>query len=248
MKLAAVLALALAVPVAANTPAITAALADPSRPAADQERDAARKPAEFLAFAKVKPGHKVADFVMGGGYWTRILAGVVGPKGKVYAYQPAEFIAFRAAYGAEQDAAVAGRANVVPLRQNIAALNFPEKLDVIVTVQNWHDMHLKQSPAGTAPMVAGKLFGALKPGGYLIVADNAAAPGTGFTTSDTLHRIDAAALRKEIEMAGFKFEGESPIWANPADPRTAIVFDPSIRGKADQFVYRFRKPFPPSSY
>jgi predicted methyltransferase len=248
MKLVAAIALAIALPAAAQGPTIATALADPSRPAADTERDAARKPAEFLAFAKIKPGQKVADFIMGGGYWTRILAGVVGPKGKVYAYQPAEFVAFRAQYGADQDAAVAGRANVIPLRTGIAALAFPEKLDAIITVQNWHDLHLKQSPVGTAPMIAGRLFGALKPGGVLIIADNAAAAGTGFTTSDTLHRIDAAALRKEVELAGFKFEGESPIWSNPADPRTAVVFDPAIRGKADQFVYRFRKPRPTTGY
>ena len=59
---------------------------------------------------------------------------------------------------------------------------------------------------------------------------------------DTLHRIDPAAARKEIEAAGFRFEGELPVLRNPADPHTAKVFDPSIRGKTDQFVYKFRKP------
>jgi predicted methyltransferase len=70
------------------THALHAALADPARPAADRERDAARHPAELLALAGVKPGAKVADFIMGGGYWTRIMAKAVGPQGKVYAYQP----------------------------------------------------------------------------------------------------------------------------------------------------------------
>ena len=73
------------------------ALADPQRPAADRERDAARFPAELLAFAQIDPGEKVGDYIMGGGYWTRILANAVGPAGKVYAFQPDEFIAFRPA-------------------------------------------------------------------------------------------------------------------------------------------------------
>ena len=179
---------------------------------------------------------------MGGGYWTRILAGVVGAKGKVYAYQPAEFIGYRAAYGTEQDAAVKGRANVVPMRPGIAQFAVPEKLDAIVTVQNWHDLHLKFAPANTGGHVAKQLFDALKPGGVLVVADNASAAGSGFTVADSLHRAEGAAVRKEIESAGFKFESETRMWANPADAKDKLVFDPSVRGKVDQFVYRFRKP------
>ncbi|MES2339096.1 MAG: methyltransferase [Pseudomonadota bacterium] len=223
-------------------PTIRTALADPTRPAADSARDVARKPAEFLAFAGIRPGMKVGDYIMGGGYWTRILSGVVGQKGKVYAYQPAEFIGFRAAYGTEQDDAVKGRANVVALRPSLGAAPFPETLDAIITVQNWHDLHLKQVPTGLGASTATKLFAALKPGGVLIVADNAGAAGTGFGVADTLHRAEGSAVRKEIETAGFKYEGETKLWANPADPKDKIVFDPSIRGKADQFVYKFRKP------
>src|SRR5690242_11861267 len=88
-----------------------AALADPHRPQADRDRDEARKPAEVLAFAQVAPGERVGDYIMGGGYWTRILSNAVGPQGKVYAFQPDEFIAFRPAYGEEQNAAATGRAN-----------------------------------------------------------------------------------------------------------------------------------------
>ena len=226
----------------AVAPTVRTALADPTRPAADTGRDAVRKPAEFLAFAEIKPGAKVADYIMGGGYWTRILSGVVGPKGKVYAYQPAEFISYRAAYGTDQDDAVKGRANVVPLRPGLAQASFPEPLDAIITVQNWHDLHLKMAPPTMGGQIAGKLFAALKPGGVLVVADNASAAGTGFTAADTLHRAEGAAVRKEIEAAGFTFAGETKLWANPADAKDKLVFDPAIRGKVDQFVYKFRKP------
>ena len=219
-----------------------AALADPTRPAADRDRDAARHPAELLAFAGVKPGAKVADFIMGGGYWTRILSGAVGPTGKVYAYQPAEFIGYRAAYGTEQEAAVAGRANVAANRQSLGSFTFAEPLDTIVTVQNWHDLHLKAFPAGASAAIAGKLFAALKPGGTLLVIDHVGVNPTPFAVADTLHRGDAAATRAELQAAGFRFDGESRLLASTADPHTASVFDPVIRGKTDQFVYRFRKP------
>lgn len=249
MKLALVSAaalIALAVPLAAQAqtvPApIAAALADPARPATDKERDAVRKPGELLAFAGVKPGDKVADFIMGGGYFTRILAAAVGPSGRVYAYQPAEFIQFRADYATEQDAAVAGRANVTPSRESLGAVAFPEPLDAIVTVQNYHDLHLKQAPPGAAAYIAGRLFAALKPGGVLLVVDHVANTDPGFTAPDALHRIDPAAARAELESVGFKFEGELDVLRNPADPHTALVFDPAIRGKTDQFVFKFRKP------
>ncbi|UVO51716.1 methyltransferase [Sphingomonas sp. SUN019] len=226
--------------VAANPPskAITTALADPARPADQKARDAARKPAELLIFAGVKSGDKVADFIMGGGYWTRILSGVVGPKGKVYAYQPEEFIKYRAEYATDQDAAVKGYANVVPLRPSLAAFTFAEPLDAIITVQNWHDLHLKQSPPGFGAVVAKKLFDSLKPGGTLLVVDHVGAPGT----AETLHRGDPAGTKAEIEGAGFKLAGTSPLYENKADPHTALVFDPAIRGKTDQFIYKFVKP------
>lgn len=237
----------LAVPLAAAPQArpaapIAAALADPARPAADRDRDTARHAAAILAFAGIRPGMKVGDFIMGGGYWTRLLSPLVGPKGKVYAYQPAQFIQFRPAYGTEQDDAVKGRANVVPRRESLAEVAFPEPLDAIVTVQNYHDLHLKQAAPDAAAKIAKRLFDALKPGGVLLVVDHVAMPDPGFALPDTLHRIDPAAARREIESAGFKFAGELPVLRNSADPHTANVFDPAIRGKTDQFVFKFVKP------
>jgi predicted methyltransferase len=230
---------ALAAAVPAN---ITAAMADKSRPEADVKRDAARHPGEVLAFAGVKPGDKVADFMMGGGYWTDLLAPAVGPKGKVYAYQSAEFIAFRAAYGDEQKRAVAGRANVAPLTAPLSAVGLPDGLDLVLTVQNYHDMHLKPFPAGTAAGVNAQVFKALKPGGVYLVVDHAATAGAPLTVADTLHRIDPAVVKAEVQAAGFKFEGESDVLKDPADDHAANVFSPAIRGKTDQFIYKFRKP------
>jgi predicted methyltransferase len=238
--------LALVTPFAAQAqtvPAnITAALADPARPADERARDAARHSGEILALAGIKPGDKVADFLMGGGFWTRILSPAVGPTGHVYAFQASEFISFRAAYATEQDAAVKGYANVTPVRMSLGQVAFAEPLDAIVTVQNYHDLHLKQAPPGAAAYIAGRLFAALKPGGVLLVVDHVANTDPGFAAPDALHRIDPAAARAELESVGFKFEAESPLLRNPADAHTANVFTPEIRGKTDQFVHLYRKP------
>ncbi|MFS0736244.1 class I SAM-dependent methyltransferase [Sphingomonas sp. 1P06PA] len=238
------LALLAAAPLPAQKPsaAISAALADPARPAADKARDAARKPAETLAFAGIKPGDTVADFIMGGGYYTRLLSATVGPTGKVFAFQPDEFIRFMAKYGEDQKGVAAAYANVVPITTNLHDVEFPAPVDAIITVQNYHDLHLKPFPADTADVVNAALFRVLKPGGTLLVIDHAAAAGSGLRDADTLHRIDSAAARAEIEKAGFKFEAETSLLRDPADPHTANVFDPAIRGRTDQFAYRFRKP------
>jgi predicted methyltransferase len=225
----------------ASTP-YAAALADPARPAADRDRDAARKPAELLEFAQIAPGEAVGDFVMGGGYLTRILAGAVGPKGHVYAFQPAEFIGFKKQYGDDQAAIAAAYANVDATGGPFAAPAFPVPLDTIITVQNFHDLYLKPFPADTGAKASAALFAALKPGGTLVVVDHSAADGSGTTLSDSLHRIDKAAVVAALTTAGFKLEAESDLYKRVDDPRTANVFDPAIRGKTDQFTLRFRKP------
>ncbi len=232
-----------AAPGFAQAPAnLTAALADPARPAADTARDAARHPAELLALADVKPGGRVADFIIGGGYFTRILSAAVGPTGTVYAYQPAEFIKFQAKYGEDLKTVAAAYKNVTPLDGDLIGLDLPDGLDAVITVQNYHDLHLKPFPVDTAAKINAEVFKSLKPGGVFLVVDHYAADGSGLSAPDTLHRIDIATVKSEVEAAGFKLAAESPLLRSPADPRTASVFDPAIRGKTDQFVLKFVKP------
>lgn len=226
----------------AEVPAnIAKAVADPSRPAADTARDAARHPGEILAMAELKPGQTVVDYVMGGGYFTRVISGAVGPNGTVYAYQPAEFIKFMAKYGEDQKTVAAALANVKPLNGPMVGLDLPDNVDAVITVQNYHDMHLKPFPTDTAAKANAEIFKSLKPGGVFLVIDHAALAGAT-TAPDTLHRIDIAQVKAEVEAAGFKLESESPLLADKADTHTVSVFDPSIRGKTDQFILKFRKP------
>jgi predicted methyltransferase len=215
----------------------------------DQAKDAARHPGELLAFAQIDKGEMVGDYIMGGGYVTRLLAMAVGNDGKVYAFQPDEFIAFRPEYATEQDAAIAPYTNdqgepvrVFPLRGPIAAPPFPVPLDTIITVMNLHDLFIPQMPEGTAATAIASLYAALKPGGTLVVVDHLAPDGGGAEAADSLHRMDRALALEALTSAGFVLEEESDLYARPDDPRTANVFDPAIQGKTDQFAWRLRKP------
>jgi len=219
------------------------AVNDIARPAADRESDAARKPAELLAFAQIDRGEKVGDYIMGGGYVTRLLAMAVGSQGKVYAFQPQEFIAFRPEYATEQDEAVAPYPErVVPLRGPIAEPAFPEPLDTIITVNNLHDLYIGAVPEGTAQRAIAALYAALKPGGTLVVVDHQAADSAGAGAADSLHRMDRQVALDALTQAGFELEEESDLYAQAGDPRTANVFDEAIRGRTSQFALRLRKP------
>jgi predicted methyltransferase len=244
ITVAAILALSGAPAVArqdAPSPAIAAALADPSRPEADKARDAARHAAETLAFAQVRPGQRVTDMIIGGGYFTRLLSLAVGLEGHVTAWQPAEFIGFQASYGESLDKADE-ILNVDAIRSPIGAPEFPSGLDLIFTAQNYHDLHLRPFAAETAANVNRAAFAALKPGGLYVIIDHHAVAGSGLEAAHGLHRIDIEAVKAEVQAAGFVLDGESDVLSAPADPRTANVFDATIRGKTDQFMLRFKKP------
>lgn len=222
---------------------IAAAVGDPARPEADTKRDADRLPAEMLVFAGVKPGAKIGDLVPGGGYFTRLFSAAVGPTGKVYAYVPDELT--KRANRPPSVAAIAADPhykNVQVILRTLPQFGAPEKLDIVWTSQNYHDMHTELMGPADLSVVNKAVFRALKPGGVFIVLDHAAKPGSGLANVADLHRIDPAQVRREVEAAGFVFEGESTLLRNPQDDHTLRVFDPALRGHTDQFIYRFRKP------
>jgi len=225
--------------------ALTAAVADSSRPDSDTTRDADRKPEQTLAFSGVKPGDQVADYVADSGYFTRLFSSVVGSKGHVYAVEPTGFFKFEhfvKAVAELQGYAVTHPNVTVTTAAALEGLKFPEKLDLFWISRNYHDLHDEfMGPVDIAAFNKA-VYSALKPGGFYVILDHSAAPGAPANVTETLHRIESSTVRREVEAAGFKFDSESSILANPADPRTARVFDPTIRGHTDQFILKFRKP------
>jgi len=230
-------ALAQSAPADALPAHIAAAVADPAR-AEDAQADARRHGGEILAFAGVKPGDSVLELLPGGGYFTRLFAKAVGPGGKVYAVWATEYDESTDKLQAIADAA----GNVEILKQPAARLSAPAQVDVVFTSQNYHDYPDEFMGKVDLASLNKQVFDALKPGGVFVVVDHAAEAGSGLRDTETLHRIDPMFVRSQVEAAGFEFAGSSDVLANPEDDHARKVFDPAIRGRTDQFVYKFRKP------
>ena len=224
---------------------ITQAIADPRRPIDQVKADLLRKPAQLMAFAQLKRGDVVADFMPGNAYFTRILSDVVGARGHVYAFLPAEQLANCApteVAGTRALSRDASYANVSVLSDASANFRTPRKLNLIWTAQNYHDLHDSFMGPADVTVLNRAFFDALKPGGVFLVIDHAAEQGSGVRDTETLHRIDPRRLRAEIEAAGFVLEAQSDLLRNPQDDHSLSVFDGRLRGRTDQIAYRFRKP------
>jgi predicted methyltransferase len=222
---------------------VAAALAHANRPQADKDRDAARKPAEVLAFYGVKPGMKVADLFSFSGYYTEILGRVVGPTGKVISQNNAGIVERFADLHTEltkrlEDPELAKAVEIKISEFN--DLQLPGELDAVFLILAYHDMAWIEGVDRAAMNKA--IFDALKPGGVYAVIDHHGAPGNAFKDAQTLHRGDADLTKTEILAAGFEFAGESDILAVPEDKRDTMAMDAAVRGKTDRFVYKFIKP------
>ena len=216
---------------------VAKAVADPGR-AQDAKDDERRKAAEIVAFSAAKPGDKVLELIPGGGYFTRVFSKVVGPQGRVYAVWPTEYDE-----KPEKVKAIASDyGNVEVLMQPAAKLTAPQPVDVVFTSQNYHDYPDKFMGPTDLKLLNAAVFTVLKPGGVYIIVDHSGEPGSGLRDTDTLHRIDEATVKQQVLAAGFEYVGESDVLRNRADDRKTNVFNPAIRGRTDQFVFKFRKP------
>ena len=223
-----------------------AALDSPSRPEADRERDANRRPDEVLEFFGIEPGATVLEMFAGGGYYTELLANIVGDTGKVIVHMNTPLVNFGG------DEFTARHANnrlpnaEVWMAENNEMVLDADQFDAITIVLNYHDLYWVSEDYGwdefDVPKFLAEIYKGLKPGGTLGIVDHFAAPGSGHETGGTLHRIDRDIVVAELEAAGFVLDGESDVLRNPDDDHSKGVFDPEIRGKTDRFVLRFSKP------
>ena len=205
------------------------------------------KQSELIHFSRAKAGSTVIDVWPGNGDWTRVFSDVVGPEGGVYSFVPAELAHF------ESDPVGRMRALAKePRRQNVQVVSadlvaLPETaqpLDVVWLHLFYHDLHtaLLQTRGATPAAFNRAVYERLKPGGVFVIVDHAAAAGAGTSDAQSLHRIEPASVRKDVEAAGFVLDAESSIVANKDDPHSISVFDPSFKGATDRFAYRFLKP------
>ena len=205
------------------------------------------KLSELIQFARVEAGSIVIDVYPGDGDWTRLFSEVVGPKGRVFSFVPTEIADLKPdQVGRMQTLAKEpGRENVEAVSADLVAM--PEAMqpaDVLWLHLFYHDLHtaLIQARGATAARFNRAVHERLKPGGFYVIVDHAAALGAGTGDAQSLHRIEPASVLEEVEAAGFVLDAESPMLANKGDPHSIKVFDPSIKGETDRFVYRFVKP------
>ena len=229
---------------ASSNEAIDRAVANPERSDADRTRDATSKPAEVLKFFGLEPGMVVVDLFGGGGYYTEIVASVVGPTGGVYLHNNQAYLPY---VGDELETRFADDrlSGIIRIVSEADDLELPEgRADMVLMVMSYHDLYYVDEgwPEIDRPRFWRQVLAALKPGGTLAVVDHVAESGSGSTAVQALHRIDMDYAKKDIEAAGFVFEAESDVLRNPDDDHSLLVFDPAIRRHTDRFVYRFKKP------
>jgi predicted methyltransferase len=231
-------ALLAAAPSPSSAQDYAALIAAPDRSEADRQTDQRRDPVKLLAFTGVRTGMKVLDIGAGGGYSTELMARAVGPTGTVHGQDSADSNA-RAKERFEARMKTPAMTNVVPL-----ARNFDDPLpagvgdfDLITFFFFYHDTTYM---AVDRAEMNRKLFAALKPGAFLIIADHSAKPGTGISVGKTLHRIEESALKREVEAAGFKLVAEADFLRHPEDPRDEPIFRPKV--PVDEFVLKFQRP------
>lgn len=205
------------------------------------------KLSELIRFARVEAGSTVIDVYPGDGDWTRLFSDAVGPKGRVYSFVPTEIVDLK---DDQVDlmrtlAKELGRENVEAVSADLVAMpEATQPADVVWLHLFYHDLHtaLIQSRGATAADFNRAVYERLRPGGSYVIVDHAAVAGSGKSATQSLHRIDPASVREEVERAGFVLDAESTMLTNKDDPHALKVFDPSIKGETDRFVYRFVKP------
>jgi predicted methyltransferase len=221
-----------------SVPDFAAIIAAPDRSDADRETDKRRDPVKLLSFTGVRTGMKVLDMGAGGGYSTELMARSSGPTGVVYAQNAPDFggrakerFDARIKTPAMKTVKIVLRPFDDPLPADV------RDIDLITFFFFYHDTTYMQVDRAAMNR---KLFAALKPGSSLVIADHSAKAGDGVSVGKTLHRIEEAVLRREVEAAGFKVAAEGDFLHHPEDPRDFNVNRPT--GPIDEFVLRFEKP------
>jgi predicted methyltransferase len=219
-------------------PDYAALLAAPDRSDADREADKRRDPVPLLQFAGVKPGMTVLDMGAGAGYSTELMARAVAPNGMVLGqFPPDTFPRAKEAFETRLKSPAMADAfeDMMPFDDPVPPA--VRNLDLITFLFYYHDTTYMTVDRAAMDR---KMFAALKPGGYLVLADHSAKPGADISVGKSLHRIDEAVVRQELEAAGFKFVAAGDFWRVPGDTRDFSSQKPP--SPVDAFVLKYQKP------
>lgn len=223
-----------------------AAIASEKRTDSDRASDAGRNPEAVLEFFGIQPGDVVLEMWAGGGYYTEMLAHVVGERGKVVAHANTPIMKFAGEEHTNRHADNRLPNTEVLFAENNELALEADSFDAATIILNYHDLYWSSEEYSweqiDVPAFLAELYKGIKPGGTLGIVDHQAVSGSPAETGNTLHRIDSAIVIADLEGVGFVFDGESNVLANSGDDHTKNVFDPEIRGKTDRYVLRFSKP------
>lgn len=224
---------------------VSDAISKPGRMAEDLERDVRSRPDVTLPLLQLQPGDRVADIWAGGGYYSELLASIVGPEGEVLLVNNLAYSQFAGKALAER---MDGRdmGSVILHTREADDLGLGQGvLDAAVIIMSYHDLYHVDEPNGWRRIDADnflrQIHNALKPCGRFLVVDHYAEPGSGRDSAQELHRIDRAYAVEDISGHGFKLVAQSDELRNPDDDYSIMVFDPRVRGKTDRFVLVFEK-------
>ncbi|GAC11388.1 class I SAM-dependent methyltransferase [Paraglaciecola chathamensis] len=232
---------------------ISALLSSAERPVQDAARDESRQPEKILAFTGVGAGQHVLDFFAGGGWYSELFSKAVEAQGKVYVQN--DEVIWRFAEKGLNERTKQNRLNNLVRFDNmpIVDMTIPENsLDLVFTALNYHDLFFTHSTENGKNVMLrdtivdykaalNKIKDAMKEDAVFVIIDHAATPGSGYDAANNLHRIDPAVVKFQMQEAGFKLIEEAFYLRNPNDDLNTLVFDPSVRGTTDRFVYKFTK-------
>lgn len=213
---------------------VRAAVENPARPESHKVHDAYRKPAELFDLANIKPNSKVVELSSYGNYWSTMIADIVGEKGKLYMYDHM----FAEPFAEQGKKFAAEHKNVTYEMIDHNDVEFDKGIDLVWCYACYHELLLTNTQL--TPFQT-KLFKAMKPGGIIMVVFFKARDGTETDDTGTLHRIDQAIVRAQLQGSGFSLMSEDIFLQNHDDDRTTKVFTEAEGDLADRVIFKFRK-------
>ncbi len=245
---AAVAAISLSSAIAGDVPAnIKSAIDNPNRSEENRARDGDRKPGKILSFFGVEEGMTVVDIASGGGYFTEIISGAVGPDGDVRAHNRAGARIDDRLEALEAQFKPFGNITI-DVTDPATALPYEDNsVDMVLLSLIIHHMHYTDESGEALPESSAAAYAdvrrVLKPGGVFAIIEHKAPDGASREQSAAWHRISEDVMVADVTSAGFTLDASNDaIHNNPGDDEQNVWFDTGLRGKTTRLVHRYKSP------